>query len=90
MAKFHWLTLRVKAPKENGKPFSLRLPPISIHTLRGAVISCDGLLSLIGGGAGIKARAVGDAIQGALTVMQREGFMVNVDADKVSVHIHMV
>ncbi|MDR0292895.1 MAG: hypothetical protein LBH95_01930 [Oscillospiraceae bacterium] len=90
----HWLTVRVRVRRESKRGVFVWAPPLSVHTARGAVLSCDGLLGLIPGSAGRAARGGADALQKALAVLQEEGLDADVRVtkadEKVSVRVHMV
>lgn len=90
--RFHWLSVRVKVQGKRG--VNIWIPPLSLHVARGAVLSADGLLGLIGGTAGRTARKVSDLIQKSIAVMQDEGLDVDVKVknqkEDVRVRIHMV
>ncbi len=87
-----WLTLRVKV--KGKKSVNVWLPPLSLYVLRHAILSADGLLGLIGGGAGRKARAASDLMQKSLAVLQDEGMDVDVKVtnpeEDIRVRIHTV
>jgi hypothetical protein len=61
---------------------------------RGAVLSADGLLGLIGGSAGRTARTVSGLIQKSVAVIQDEGLDADIRVrnqdENVNVQVHMV
>ena len=76
-SRAHWLLAWVRVRGEK----HVWIPPLflSVHTVRGAVLSADGLLGLIPGSAGRAARAGQDALQKTLAVLQDEGLDVDVN-----------
>ncbi len=91
-SKFHWLTIRVKVREEGGRGVNIWIPPLSLHTLRGAILNFDGITGMIGGRVGRVSRAGADAAQKALAVLCDEGLDVDVNVkteDAVRVRVRM-
>lgn len=79
-----FLSVKVRVHTE-GRRIRVCPPPMALYVVRGALMSCEGILGLIPGNAGIKARKVNDLLLILLMELEIE-VKVSV-GDKVDVRV---